>query len=86
MNTNRLLRLYDRVSEAEDAAARLRRFVLDLAVCGKLVPQDPGDEPASELLKRIEREKARLVKAGEIRKPRELAENGELGSGLVLVS
>ena len=36
---------------------------------GKLVPQDPNDEPASELLKRIATEKARLVKAGESRKP-----------------
>ena len=49
---------------------RLRRFILDLAVRGKLVPQDPSDEPASELLKRIAKEKARLVKAGEIRKPK----------------
>ena len=37
---------------------------------GKLVEQDPNDEPAAELLKRIAAEKARLVKAGEIRKPR----------------
>lgn len=56
--------------------SRLRRFVLDLAVRGKLVEQDPGDEPASELLKRIAAEKARLVKAGEIRKPRDRA-NGD---------
>ena len=46
---------------------RLRRFILDLAVRGKLVEQDPNDEPASELLKRIQAEKARLVKKGEIR-------------------
>ena len=68
MNAERLLALYDRVADAPDAVARLRRFVLDLAVRGKLVEQDPADEPASELLKRIEAEKARLVKAGEIRK------------------
>ena len=48
----------------------LRRFVLDLAVRGKLVEQNPADEPASELLKRITAEKARLVKAGKIRKPK----------------
>ena len=48
---------------------RLRRFSLDLAVRGKLVPQDPNDEPAPELLKRIAMEKARLVKAGEFREP-----------------
>ena len=50
MNADRLLALYDRVGEAPDAVGRLRRFVLDLAVRGKLVPQDPADEPASELL------------------------------------
>ena len=52
------------------AIARLRRFILDLAVRGKLVPQEAGDEPASELLKRIAAEKARLVKVGEIRTPK----------------
>ncbi|MGO4916558.1 restriction endonuclease subunit S [Pseudogemmobacter sp. W21_MBD1_M6] len=66
----RLLALYDRISDAEDAIPRLRRFVLDLAVRGKLVEQDAGDEPAAELLKRIVQEKARLVKSGEIRKPK----------------
>jgi type I restriction enzyme S subunit len=68
MNAERLLAYYDRVGDAPDAISRLRRFVLNLAVRGKLVPQDPNDEPASELLKRVAAEKARLVKAGEIRK------------------
>lgn len=67
MNAERLLALYEQVAEAPDAVPRLRRFVLDLAVRGKLVPQDASDEPASELLKRIAAEKARLVKVGEIR-------------------
>ena len=71
MNAERLLALYDRVAEAPDAVVHLRRFVLDLAVRGKLAEQDPADEPASELLKRIATEKARLVKAGAI-KPRKL--------------
>ena len=71
MNAERLLALYERVAEAPDAITRLRRFILDLAVRGKLVPQDPNDEPASELLKRIAKEKARLVKAGEVRKREE---------------
>ena len=71
MNADRLLALYGRVADTPDAIARLRRFVLDLAVRGKLVEQDPADEPASELLKRIAAEKARLVKVGEI-KPRKL--------------
>ena len=70
MNADRLLALYEKVAEAPDAIARLRRFVLDLAVRGKLVAQDAGDEPASELLKRIAAEKARLVKAKAIRKPK----------------
>ena len=70
MNAERLLALYDRVAGAPDSVSRLRRFVLDLAVRGKLVEQDPMDEPASDLLKRIAAEKAQLVKAGKIRKPR----------------
>ena len=51
-----------------DQIKALRQTILNLAVRGKLVPQDPNDEPASELLKRISAEKARLVKAGEIKK------------------
>ncbi|MEO1678263.1 MAG: restriction endonuclease subunit S [Pseudomonadota bacterium] len=74
MNADRLLALYELVAEAPDAIARLRRFVLDLAVRGKLVAQDADDEPASELLKRIAAEKAQLVKAGEIRKSRKEAD------------
>ena len=70
MNAERLLAHYEQIADAPDAIARLRRFILDLAVRGKLVPQDPSDEPASELLKRIAKEKARLVKAGEIRTPK----------------
>ena len=72
MNAERLLAHYERIADAPDAIARLRRFILDLAVRGKLVPQDPNDEPASELLKRIAKEKARLVKAGKIPRTRQL--------------
>lgn len=72
MKAERLLAHYEQIAEAPDAINRLRRFILDLAVRGKLAPQDPRDEPASELLKRISVEKARLVKAGEIRKPKRL--------------
>ena len=68
MNAGRLLAHYERIADAPDAIARLRRFILDLAVRGKLVEQDPNDEPASELLKRIGVEKERLVKAGKVRK------------------
>ena len=72
MNADQLLAHYEQIADAPDAIPRLRRFILDLAVRGKLVPQDPNDEPVSELLKRIEAEKVRLIKAGEIRKPKKL--------------
>ena len=75
MNAERLLAHYEQIADAPDAIARLRRFILDLAVRGKLVPQDPNDEPASELLKRIAKEKARLVKAGGDQESREIAEH-----------
>ncbi|WP_126936746.1 restriction endonuclease subunit S [Xanthomonas sp. DAR33341] len=51
---------------------KLRELILELAVRGKLVPQDPNDEPASELLKRITEEKVRLVAIGQIKKPKPL--------------
>jgi len=50
----------------------LRQTVLELAVRGHLVPQDPSEEPAGALLERIEDEKARLAKEGKIRKPKTL--------------
>ena len=53
MNADALLAQYERIAEAPDAIPRLRRFVLDLAVRGKLVPQDPADEPVSLLLPRL---------------------------------
>src|SRR5690606_11546886 len=51
---------------------KLRELILELAVRGKLVPQNPDDEPASELLKRIEAEKAQLVKDGKLKKQKPL--------------
>ena len=62
MNAERLLAYYERIADAPDAIARLRRFILDLAVRGKLVPQEANDEPASELLKRIAKEKEQVVR------------------------
>ncbi|EEH2707217.1 restriction endonuclease subunit S [Salmonella enterica subsp. enterica] len=56
---------------------KLRELILELAVRGKLVPQDPNDEPASELLKRIAAEKAELVKLGKIKKQKPLPEISE---------
>ncbi|MBH3441838.1 restriction endonuclease subunit S [Pseudomonas lutea] len=52
---------------------KLRELILELAVRGKLVPQDPNDEPASELLKHIAEEKARLSTRGELKKQKALS-------------
>ena len=49
----------------------LKNKILDLAIQGKLVEQDPNDEPASELLKKIKAEKAELVKQGKIKKDKQ---------------
>lgn len=67
MNAERLLALYERVADAPDAVSQLRRFVLDLAVRGKLVEQAPGDEVAALALGRIAEERQRLADSGEIR-------------------
>ncbi|MCW5799406.1 MAG: restriction endonuclease subunit S [Nitrospira sp.] len=70
MNPARFLSHFDRISDAPDAIPRLRQFVLDLAVRGKLVEQDPRDEPASELLKRIEGDVRERKARGESTEPR----------------
>jgi type I restriction enzyme S subunit len=68
MNAERLLQHFDRISETPDAIPRLRQFILELAVRGKLVSQDPNDEPAAQLLKRIQAEKERLVQESVIKR------------------
>jgi type I restriction enzyme S subunit len=68
MNTERLLQHYEQIADAPDAIVRLRRFILDLAVRGKLLPQDPSDEPASELLKRITKEQIEIRPSGGLKK------------------
>ena len=62
MSPASLLQHFEQISEASDAVSRLRRFILDLAVRGKLVEQDTADEPASEFLKRIDASQAILTK------------------------
>ena len=57
---------FETLIRTPEDVARLNEAILQLAVQGKLVPQDPADEPASELLKRIRAEKRRLVKEGKI--------------------
>lgn len=60
------------LATAPGGVARLRELILTLAVQGKLVAQDAGDEPASELLKQIRAEKDRLIAAGKIKKDKPL--------------
>ena len=63
---------FDPLFITPESVKALRQTILQLAVMGKLVPQDSNDEPASVLLKKIAAEKARLVKEGKIRKPKPL--------------
>jgi len=63
---------FNLVADAPDGIPKMREMILQLAVQGKLVPQDPDDEPASELLKRISAEKERLIKEGKIKKQKPL--------------
>ena len=56
---------------------KLRQKILDLAIHGKLVPQDPNDEPASVLLERIKAEKERLIKEGKIKKSKKSAKTSD---------
>lgn len=72
-----LLGQFDSLVNTPEAVDGLRRLVLDLAVRGLLVPQDPGEESADALLKLIGTEKIRRYETGEIRKPKSLSSIGE---------
>jgi len=67
---------FDTLFTTAKSIDQLKETILQLAVMGKLVPQDPNDEPASELLKKIAAEKAKLVKAGKIKEEKPLAPIG----------
>ena len=56
---------------------KLRKKILDLAIHGKLVPQDPNDEPASVLLEHIRSEKERLIKEGKIKRSRKTTKTSD---------
>ncbi len=70
----RIAGCFDTLFTTEYSIDKLKQTILQLAVMGKLVPQDPTDEPASELLKKIAKEKARLIKDGKIKKQSTLPE------------
>ncbi len=69
----RIAEHFDTLFATEESIDQLKQTILQLAVMGKLVPQDPKDEPASELLKKIASEKARLIKEKIIKNSRPLA-------------
>lgn len=71
-STELLEKHFDTAFAAPDGIKKLRELILTLAVQGKLVPQDPKEQPASELLQEIEVEKQRLVKEREIKSPKPL--------------
>lgn len=73
----RIARHFDTLFTTEASIDVLKQTLLQLAVMGKLVPQDPSDEPASELLKRIQAEKTKLGSEGRIKKDKPLPEIGE---------
>ncbi|ALK90102.1 restriction endonuclease subunit S [Limnohabitans sp. 63ED37-2] len=72
-----LVQHFDLIAQAPGGVTRLRELILTLAVQGKLVPQEPSDEPASELLKKIRAEKDRLIAEGKIKRDKPLAEIGD---------
>lgn len=73
-NWQRIAAHFDTLFTTEHAISQLKQTILQLAVMGKLVPQNPSDEPASELLKKIAAEKAQLIKEGKIKKEKPLPE------------
>ncbi|EJW0362122.1 restriction endonuclease subunit S [Salmonella enterica] len=76
-NWARISEHFDTLFTTEASIDALKKTILQLAVMGKLVPQDPNDEPASELLKRIAQEKAQLMKDGKIKKQKQLPPIGD---------
>ncbi|MBL7202994.1 MAG: restriction endonuclease subunit S [Desulfobacteraceae bacterium] len=72
MDLNMLFENYNLLMDSPNSTAKMREMVLQLAVQGKLVEQDPNDEPASELLKRIKAEKEKLIAEGTIKKQKPL--------------
>ncbi|MFN4189013.1 MAG: restriction endonuclease subunit S [Acinetobacter johnsonii] len=73
-NWQRIVANFDLLFSTDYSIEQLKQTVLQLAVMGKLVKQDPSDEPASELLKKIADEKAKLIKEGKIKKSKPLPE------------
>ncbi len=73
-NWQRIAAHFDTLFTTEASIDALKQTLLQLAVMGKLVPQDPNDEPARELLKKIQAEKAKLIAEGKLKKEKPLPE------------
>lgn len=73
----RITENFDALFNSEESIDQLKQAILQLAVMGKLVPQNQNDEPASELLKKIAAEKAKLLKEGTIKKEKPLLAVGD---------
>lgn len=73
----RIAEHFETLFTTEESIDQLKQTILQLAVMGKLVPQDPNDQPASELLKKITADKAKLVKEGKIKKKAPLSAIGD---------
>ena len=73
----RIANHFDTLFTTAPSIDQLKQTILQLAVMGKLVPQNPTDEPASVLLEKIAKEKARLIKEGKLKKQKKLPEISE---------
>ena len=74
MTTDLLFKNFHLLADTPGGVKKLRELILQLAVKGRLVPQNPEDEPASVLLERIKEEKKRLIREGKIKKQKPLPE------------
>jgi len=72
-----LIEKFETLFDTPETVEELRKLILDAAMRGKLVPQDPNDEPASVLLERIKEEKERLIKEKKIKKQKVLPQVGK---------
>lgn len=70
-------KLHNYKQKYNDGYKSVTSKILDLAIHGKLVPQDPNDEPASVLLERIKAEKERLIKEGKIKRSKKSAKSSD---------
>ncbi|WP_278940378.1 restriction endonuclease subunit S [Pseudomonas helleri] len=84
INWQRLVEHFHTLFTTESSIDALKQTLLQLAVAGKLVPQNTNEESANELLKRIAEEKEQLIAGGKIRKPKQRYEINDEGKALIL--